>query len=45
MSAVFAFALALLADLAFELVGAIGGCVGVVCVREESERANALHKL
>ena len=45
MSAVFAFALALLAGLAFELVGAIGMCVGVVCVREESERANALHKL
>ena len=41
----FAFALALLAGLALELLGAIGGFVGVVCVREESERAEALHKL
>ena len=45
MSAVFAFALAPLPCLAFEEEGAIGGSVGVVCVREESERAKALHKL
>ena len=45
MSAVFAFALALLPCLAFELLGAIDGFVGVVCVRTERERAEALQKL
>jgi hypothetical protein len=45
VSAVFAFALAPLPCLAFELLGAIDGFVGVVCVRKESERAEALQKL
>jgi hypothetical protein len=39
VSAVFAFAFAALACLALELLGAMGGLVGVVYVREEGESA------